>query len=104
VAVDARTILADMMETLGTFNVEALQLGAAVVGAKPRLAAHWPNSCPLAQSGPKPCVGEALLPWHCKTPPTLVKLTSDGVIELLFEIRTLPWTSPRSAWHAPELF
>jgi hypothetical protein len=33
-------MVADMTDTLGTFNVDATQLGAVVGGAKPRRAAH----------------------------------------------------------------
>ena len=40
VTVDAGTRVADLTVTLGTFNVDATQLGAVVGGAKPKRAAH----------------------------------------------------------------
>src|SRR4029077_10652766 len=89
--------------TLGTFKVEATQVGAAFSGAKPRLAVHWPCRLPVTKSGPKVCVGGGVFPWHCKFPPTETRLMSEAALELLRWTWTLPWTSPRSAWQPPPL-
>jgi hypothetical protein len=80
--VDAGTTVADLTVTLGTFNVDATQLGAVAGGAKPSLAAHWPWRLPATKSGPKLCVGAGVLPPHCRFPPTETRLMSEAALFL----------------------
>ena len=74
--------MAEVTVTLGTFNVDATQVGAPD-GAKPRLAAHWPCRLPATKSGPKVCVGGGVFPWHSRLPPTETRLMSEAALELL---------------------
>src|ERR1700730_6071914 len=79
----AGTSMAEVTVRLGTFNVDASQVGAALVGAKPRLAAHWPCRLPATKSGPKVCAGGGVFSCHCRPPPTETRLMSKAALELL---------------------
>jgi hypothetical protein len=78
-----RNVRGEVTVTLGTFNVDATQVGAAPVGAKPRLAAHWPCRLPATKSGPKVFVGAGAFPWHSRFPPTETRLMSEAALALL---------------------
>src|SRR5258708_5215841 len=79
----------------GMFKVDAIHVGAAFGGAKPRWAAHWPCRLPATKSGPKVCVGGGEFPLHSRLPPTETRLISEAALALLPRISTKPWTSPR---------
>jgi hypothetical protein len=79
------------MTVLGTGKDEAgsrLARGDDVVGApidvvvvlKP---AHWPCDCPSTQLGPWERVGAGELPKQCRSPPTLTRLMSDALCDVL---------------------
>jgi hypothetical protein len=79
----AATSVADATVRLGTFNVDATQVGAAFVGANPSLAAHWPWRLPATKSGPKVCVGGGEFPLHFRLPPIETRLMSEAALALL---------------------
>ena len=77
VTVDGSTRVAEVTVTFGTFNEDATHVGAVVVGAKPRFAAHWACKLPLTKLGPKLCVGGGTFLVHCRLPPTDTRLMSE---------------------------
>src|SRR5262245_17445427 len=84
---------AEVMTVLGTGkpaagSVARLAHGVGVAGvaidvvavAKP---AHWPWAFPSTQLGPWERVGIGVLPKQCRFPPTLTRLMSDAVCDVL---------------------